>query len=256
VTTLEWKDSSGGLSVGLSHELGHDTADMTLEWHSPSGATAESLLPSLRLVSQLKAPNRIALRYSTETLLGPTSLPQVDDGNRLANYLRVVTLLARVQRRTDTAFPVPEELSQDDINALTRAERLLGGSTVNGTWREATLVVTPTSDGRRLLEKQGEEAAMILATEETLLIAGNTLPLGVVGIHFLSVHIKRRSSNRQDGRIRLTIVPGRSNEFESWLVSDEHTTVAQIIPGVSQQFRRQVAESMDQNDELLRRLAQ
>jgi hypothetical protein len=52
------------------------------------------------------------------------------------------------------------------------------------------------------------------------------------------------------------IAPSSTDEYESWRITGDGNGVDRAIPGVSRKFRHQVLEFMDQNDDLLRRLAQ
>jgi hypothetical protein len=170
-------------------------------------------------------------------------------------FPNVVELLGRVQLLSNTSFLAPDQFSQEDINELVRAVRLLQGDTVTGTWREATLGITPTASGLEILEREINNAPMIIAQEQTLLLAGHALPLGSIATHLLSVRIERWDKSGDDSRGRLAITPGDTDEFESWQITGD-AGIDSAIPGVSRKFKRQVGEFMDRNDGLLRRLAQ
>ena len=75
-----------------------------------------------------------------------------------------------------------------------------------------------------ILEDPNEQAPMILAAEDTVRIAGNELHLGLVGNHLLSAGIKHWTRSNEGNRGRLTIVPGSTNEFESWRITGRETT--------------------------------
>jgi hypothetical protein len=250
-----WKDFSGGLSVELSPKPAFKVTEMTVKWHAPKAVLPAVILAPLRLLAQLKSPNHIELSIAGKRIAAISQFPSVGDEQRLDGYLSVVELLDRAQHLAQVSFPVPEELSQEDVNALIRADRLLCGDAVTGTWKEAAFTVTPTKGGREILESQRQESAFIIAAEETLLLAGNRLPLGLIGNHFLSIRIKNWTDEGK-GRGRLTIVPGGVDEFESWRIADEETAINRVIPGVARRFRQQAADLIDRNDQLLRRLAQ
>lgn len=172
-----------------------------------------------------------------------------------SRYRFAVEILERVQLLSDSFFQAPEHFSQDDVDSLVRAARLLQGDTVTGTWKEAALTLVPTPSGLEILENEINDTAIIIAQEQTLLIAGNELPLGSIATHLMSVRVDHwdRASDGSGGRLR--IVPSSTDEFESWQITGEETGVDRAIPGVSRKFRHQVTGFMDQNDELLRRLA-
>jgi len=254
-TTLRGKDSSGGLHVTLSLAPGSKNASMSLEWRPPEEALPALLLIPLRLLSGLKAPNRVALREHDTDISVMSSLPESKEALISDDYLHIVERLERVQRLSNTWFSMPRELNQEDIDSLVSADRLLQGKTVVGTWREAITIVTPTASGRDVLANQAEEAAILIASEESVMIAGNPVYVGVVARHLLAARVAQWTHPKEGAGSRLVLVPGSVNEFEAWLVRDGSTGVDQAIPGVSRQFRQQVEKFIEQNDEALRRLA-
>jgi hypothetical protein len=182
-----------------------------------------------------------------------------DEATIMAGDLRypyAVEVLERVQLLSNTFFAIPEQFSQDDVDSLAWAAHLLQGETVTGTWKEAALTLTPTADGLEVLEREINDKPLIIAQEQTLLIGQNGLPLGSIATHLLSVRVEHWDGIDNNGNGRLVITPGSTDEYESWRITGGDTAVDRAIPGVSRKFRHQVTEFMDQNDELLRRLAQ
>jgi len=254
---LVGEDAFHLLSMTLSPHAEAGTTLTTLTWHLPKDVPAKSLADMLSLIKTLRASKRIRLKSRNGSIAAVSHPPTDDDVREIETYIFLVEALARVQEKTKTSFPAPGEFSQDEANVLTWADHLLQGETVMGTWQQATLTLHPTDNGRDLLYKQtGDEAgAYIFAQQQGIRIAGQVIPLGVVGTHLLSGHVSElHDEDQANNAIRITLVPDDSNEYETWLITPE-APINDVIPGVSRRFRKESTEFMRRNDELLRRLA-
>lgn len=256
-SVLLGEDASHLLSMTLSPHAEAGTTLATLTWHLPKDVPAKSLSDILSLIKTLRASKRIRLTNRNGSITAVPHPPTDSDVREIETYISLVEALARVQEKTDTSFPAPREFSQDEANVLTWADHLLQGETVIGTWQQATLTLHPTDNGRDLLYKQArdEVGAYIFAQQQGIRVAGQVIPLGMVGTHLLSGKLSElHDEDQADNAFRITLVPGDSNEYETWLITPE-APINDVIPGVSRRFRQESTEFMLRNDELLRRLA-
>jgi hypothetical protein len=88
-----------------------------------------ALLPTLRVLRHFHAPNRLELQIGgTRALQQPTLLPQVEPVTDA--FLALVEDLEQVQVASQAVFPLPRELTREDMAAIRRAARLIGGERV------------------------------------------------------------------------------------------------------------------------------
>jgi hypothetical protein len=255
---LVGRDAYRSIVITLSGEI--ETGVLaSLTWQIPGDVSAKDLSNAISVIRHLQSPNDIRLKSpggSTVAILYSA------DGNYLdkvtETYLSLVETLGRIQEKTNTSFSAPKRFTQDEANVLTWADHLLNGETVMGTWEKASIILHATDSGRSVLENQARNspAAYIFAQQQGIEIAGNVVPLGTVGTHFLTGEIGEINDANQSGdTVRLTLTPGETNEYETWIITPE-APIEDAVPGISKRFRKQAREFMEQNDELLRRLAQ
>jgi hypothetical protein len=101
-----------------------------------------ALLPTLRVLRHFNAPNRLQLQIGgTRALQQPAPLPAAEPVTDA--FLRLVEDLERVQAFSQTVFPLPKELTREDMAAIRRAARLVAGERVAiATTGPATFTVT------------------------------------------------------------------------------------------------------------------
>jgi hypothetical protein len=139
-----------------------------------------ALLPTLRVLRHFHAPNRLDLQIGgTAALKAPTPLPEAEPVT--AAFLSLVEDLERVQGFSQTVFPLPEELTREDMAAIRRAARLVAGERVAvATTGPATATITLNDP--RFFEKLvvGDTPVSFTFTEGNYIenIAGVEVPLG------------------------------------------------------------------------------
>jgi hypothetical protein len=209
-----------------------------------------SILPTLRLLTQFKPPNFVSFQFDDGDSLPPIAIP-TDPELVSPELLDVVERLEYIQRKTDTFFYIPDELSSEDIATMRRAERLLRGHRVGGTW-SAMSVVLQLKDKSALDSMRTDEFSLMVEANEEITIGGHVIRLGRSRRHLLSARMTGWEGEAGQGR--LTLAPGTLNEFETWLVGIPGDR-DDVIPGISSSFRDLLDQVMDENDEVLRRLA-
>jgi len=124
---------------------------------------------------------------------------------------------------------MPEELSNDDLEAIWTADQLLSGHLVEGSWQIYSPVLT-TSVAREALESIVETAGAIekplslwLKQEEKSTVAGHELPLGLVTTHIFSARLvephlvaDRVAAADTGEMITLTFAAANSDTLQRW----------------------------------------
>ncbi len=253
---LVGKDASRSLCITLPRDVGVGKL-ATLTWQLPSDVPAKDLYNALSIIRRLQPPNRISLKRLSGSIMAILNPSTNSDTRGIEAYLSLVEALARVQEETNTSFPAPRRFTQDEANILNWADHLLQGETVMGTWKQATTTLHTAGSGRSMLVNRinNGAAAYLFAQPQGIEIADHIIPLGMIGTHLLSAEIDElHDVDQSDDAVRLTLVPGDTNEYETWIITSE-APIEDVRPGVSRRFREQSMEFMKQNDELLRRLA-
>jgi hypothetical protein len=177
--TLSGQDPTGLLHLAMEADVVDQRGKFNFRLtEPPNDLLPGALLPTLRVLQHLHAPNRLEVQVGTTmvSLSGP--LPPGEPVS--AAFLALVEELDRVQAFSQTVFPVPRGLSHSDIDVIHRADRLVAGERVAvgvGTMRAS---VTPTNP--QLWEKlMLDHAAVCFSFDEgnyTETIAGVEVPLG------------------------------------------------------------------------------
>jgi len=251
------QDASHSIFITLSGDIGVG-ALASLTWQIPGDVAAKDLSNVISVIRHLQSPNDMRLKGPDGSTI---AILHSADGNNLDKiteiYLSLVEALGRVQEKTNTSFPAPKKFTQDEANVLAWADRLLQGETVMGTWQQASMILHTTDSGRSAIDDRAtnSSAAYLFAQPQGIEITGHIVPLGTIGTHFLAGDISELNDvDQSNDAVRLTLIPGETNEYETWVITPE-APIKDVIPGVSRRFRKQAREFMKQNDELLRRLA-
>jgi hypothetical protein len=152
-----------------------------------------ALLPTLRVLRHFHAPNRLDLQIGgTPALKQPTPLPEVQPVT--ASFLRLVEDLERVQAFSQTVFPLPKELTREDMAAIRRAACLVAGERVAVASGPASVNVTLTDP--QFFEKLvvGDTPLSFGLDEGNYIetIAGVEVPLGPAFVTLASATVTNR----------------------------------------------------------------
>jgi hypothetical protein len=150
-------------------------------------------------------------------------------GESFERSVTTVQTLARVQDATSTWFDVPDELSDDDLQRLVAADRLLGGQVVQGTWQRLESD-TEAQWGRMLLEQFAGLSVSVdtpvsfwQKMDEVWTIAGHTLPLGWTTTVMHSARLLNPAATTEavtragpTDSVHFAFVPGNVKTFLKW----------------------------------------
>ncbi len=250
--SVEGQDVSGSLTVTLSLNPSESSTTVNLRWNARE-TLPSAMLPTIRLLKHLVAPNQFSLFAEGIKLVGPKEIPLGTD-HAFYQLADLVEKLEYVQRETDTYFNLPAEFSVEDISALRRAERLLRGDKVLGTWTSMSVNLT-LSEGFEVPRPGFGESAFMAEANEQVTIAGHSIVLGPSVRHMLAAQITSWTPGEKESTGRLELHSVGASEFETWLPRRQEKEYAPV-PGISHEFRELLGEFVSANDEVLRRLAQ
>jgi CRP-like cAMP-binding protein len=177
--TLSGQDTTGLLHLSMQVEIADRMGRVQFELARPPGELLPSaLLPALRVLQHLHAPNRLEVRVGTNVLMQPSPLPPAEPVSPA--FLALVEDLERIQAVSSTVFAVPEQLSREDLAAIRRAARLVAGERVAVGTATATTTITlkdPQAFEKLLLDDTPMSFAFTEG-EHIETIAGVEVPLG------------------------------------------------------------------------------
>lgn len=228
-TVVTGSDRSKSVLVRLEAELPPTSLRLSFTYHPTPTAAPEELLPAIALLEAIEASRELGLwsrnsrRWAAEPVVIGSDPPVLPEG-----YASTVAVLARVQRLTRHTFPMPQVISHEDAANISRANRLLAGSTITGRWQHASLVIDGA--GLAVIRSASQEHGALLEFtsnyDET--IADHIVPLGLAEHRFLQVLLadSEPSDGGEDEAVA-HLVPGRNDHYELRLITDlEETTLS------------------------------
>jgi hypothetical protein len=153
-----------------------------------------ALLPTLRVLQHFHAPNRLDLQLGgAQALKQPRPLPELEAVS--GAFLSLVEDLEQVQAHARIVFPLPKELSRQDIAAIRRAARLVAGDRVpvgRGTANAIMAFKDPTVFEQQLVD-DSPFAIAFANGDYSETIAGIEVPLGPATASIAAATIANRS---------------------------------------------------------------
>ena len=136
-------------------------------------------------------------------------------------YIQCAEKLAEIQELAGASFPLPLEFGPDDQRDMEYARMLLRGEKVQATWSGmmAPLPADTASNFLARIDAHGELFAFAADFQETLVVAGGHLPLGVVRRWMPAVQMSNLDDVRAwyqkgaKGAVEARLVPGDDNRM-------------------------------------------
>jgi hypothetical protein len=235
-TSIKGSDASTSLALTVSSEIPPTSVRLRIQFHPAPDASPRSLLPPIEFLEALRPDRLLGLRLTEvgSWAAAPEPIP-ADHPTLPVGYGNTVRALARLQRRAHVEFPMPSEISEEDVQEILQGLRLVDGGTITGTWSDATMVMD--AEGADLLREQSSpHGAMLEFTSEVVAtVAGHDLPLGLAGYRFAQVLVADELPEETTaGEHAVRLQPGRNNQFEiSLLAPDSEQSVEQGQPPAS-----------------------
>ena len=221
------RDSSGLLTLDLRVNAAQKTLRASLAYSYLPEVLSRDAVPVLRFCAALAGGEQMAFADPGGAVFGTASGP-FGPADWPQAYIQCAERLAEIQELAGASFPLPLEFRPEDQRDMEYARMLLRGEPVQATWSGMTAPLRADTAGNLLaqIDAQGELFAFGAAYQETLVVAGGHLPLGVVQ-HWMQA---ARMSNLDDARAWYQA--GASGTIEVRLVpgDDKRMTIRQV-PG-------------------------
>jgi hypothetical protein len=176
--TMFGQDTTGLLHLSMRVDVMDRKGTVNFQLTEPPGDPLPgALLPALRVLRHLHAPNRLEVRVGTSRLMQSNPLPPAEPVS--AAFLALIEDLERIQSFSGTMFPVPRELSRQDLVAIRRAAQLVAGERVAmaGATASATITLADPQAFEKLLV-DGTPFLISFTEDRIETIAGVEVPLG------------------------------------------------------------------------------
>lgn len=190
--TLTGTDVSSMVSVELRFDM-DGTAKLNLGFSLPGQALPSAVLPALRVLQHMHAPNVARVEIEGLSLGEPMPLPEAHLVD--VPLIDILEQLERVQSFSRNFFPIPDNFSHRDLGWIRRGARLVTGERVsvgNGVIKTGLLL----KDARRFAEmiRDTEKFAWAFRlTNYSVPIADMEVELGPAMLYLRSAALRNRA---------------------------------------------------------------
>lgn len=228
--TFDLADSSGLFTAMMRVDPAGLKMKFTFE--PAAGALPAAILPVARVIRlAAEGGKRGVVVLNGEASAAPSPFGGPIDP-AVEEWLWVVESLEVIQRASNIFFPMPDELSPQELRAIARAAALLDGETVHDTWSSVAMVMD--LEGLAKLREgplgRGEETDLTQQAQLVLQIASYEIPLGTVRRDLPTVRVAEwpnPSSLSQGQDVEVRLVPGTDSGAVTRLVRGEGSSTPQ-----------------------------
>jgi hypothetical protein len=193
------RDPLNVVEIRLQLDISNQAGSMNLRYRLPSDALPVTALPMLRFLESLRKAETIEMRIGG-TAAGTMAVPETQVVDE--NFVNIVETLARVQSGTHSYFAIPDELSSEDLKALSVADRLLSGQRVAFTWDNFRTTLATVADDTLARVTESEVASLqFVESDHVETISGHEVHIGPVRHTIPSARIANRDA--------LKLIPGQ-----------------------------------------------
>jgi hypothetical protein len=153
-------------------------ARLTVSGRDFVGVPVRHLLPGLRVMEALHAPNELIWRpeFGPE-IFSRVTLPLQPVIQLPAGFLSLVEAMSVIQEHTSIPIVMPDELASEEVIDILTTERLLRDGVVKGTWSRGTIVLKPEAPDD-VLDGIGPDGAFFFGGYEWIVTIGHvSVPL-------------------------------------------------------------------------------
>lgn len=214
-TSVSLLGSDRGGSLKVSVETGGPQSDgrMRFSFRPDPAATPRSVRDVITWFEALSSDRQLGLWMADRDRWGIRPGPISASPPRLPrDYVRAARVLARIEDRTGTTFPMPAEFDEDTAEAIDIADRLLRGVAIVGRWSGAT--IEADGDLRAFLGDSEHGVMLEYTATHRLQLGGHEITIGEVDYRLL--HARMAPGQAGEGMIRL--IPGSSDRAELRLI--------------------------------------
>ena len=222
---LDGRDQIGFLNAEVTVDLKERTFTLTFRLQEVLQLPS-ALLPTLRWLRVLRAPNELVLRGEGGFNVS-MSVPETGDSIDEVLF-RVVEALDEIQRWSGVYFETPAEFTEDDVRKILESCELISGNRLEGTWSSFSAHTCGSE-----LEKGADMGALMSADgtrfrmerDEELLFSGHSVPLGRIRTEFETARLAdpevvRKAIRKKKRKITLKFIPGGSSAFVRQRIGD------------------------------------
>ncbi|GAA1777963.1 hypothetical protein [Luedemannella helvata] len=219
---VELADATGTIAARMRFDIETRQVNFQFTFKLPDGMLPAAMLPALQFMELYRPPNSVVVLLNDQEVSAPVRIDAPRDSS-LEATLKLVKALDEIQRITGIYFPMPDELSSEELKDIFIARRLLAGETVMGTWD--TMTITSTVGALSSLQASIARGAnqLMAEAEMTLHIAGQDIPLGStrrVMPNAFVVEWPEITSDDPDDPIDIKFRPGPDNTVSMSLIGD------------------------------------
>ena len=150
--TVTASDRTGTFRMTQRIDPTSSQIEASFAFEVPADAHPGFVLPVLRFLHRMRAPNKMQIEVSGQLMAGGVTL----DGRTLVpdEFLDLLEALDRVQAATASYFAIPQELTAQESEEILQADRLLQGDAVPFTWTKISVTLTAQKGIDVLLDEQ------------------------------------------------------------------------------------------------------
>ncbi|MDV8004547.1 hypothetical protein [Rhodococcus sp. IEGM 1318] len=216
--TISGHDLSRSILVSMELDRRKSTSQLHMEVKLNPSAIPRDLLPAVDFLDNLQPGNRIGLRDPGSSKILPfTEFLKNDESPISSGLANTIRSLARLQQHARQEFPMPDEITPEDLQEIVRGISLLDGKKSRGTWSNIIFNTTPGSGQSIRDTAQGAHGALLEMTAPVeIKISDHVLALGT-GTYALKAVVDTVTEGDEGDEVRF--IPGEDNHFEVSLTS-------------------------------------
>jgi hypothetical protein len=147
-------------------------ARLTVSGRDFVGLPVRHLLPGLRVLEALHAPNELVWRPEFGPMvLSRMALPSEPAVQLPAGFLALLEAMSVIQEHTSIPIVMPDKLTSEEVIDILTTERLLRDGVVEGTWNRGTIVFRPEAPDD-VLDGIGPDGAFFFGDYEWVVTIG------------------------------------------------------------------------------------
>lgn len=186
-------DPSGMLSVTFRIDASDLRGSFHFSYSLRPDALPHDVLPILRVLRQLRPPNRVVVKDAISGSPTGNAVPIQSAIDVPEDFLTFVEKLFTIQTKTNCYFPIPEEMSPKDLREFDEAYRLLSGEMVSQRWTSWRIELERGGfESIRPFVERDEPMALYRKGEIKSQIAGNDVFLGISVFQAPSARVTNR----------------------------------------------------------------
>jgi hypothetical protein len=191
--SLTGEDLTGCFRVKVRIDERRRRGDFSFSFRIVADLLPGALLPVLRTAIHFQDPNLVHLVLTdTGADFGdPVALASSPVVNPA--MVTLIEDLEKIQAVTATPFPVPTELTADDVGQIRHAARLISGETVEVDTTKISTVLIPAESLHDWLLNDTAEQVYSHHPNYSVKITGVEVPLGAASLHVPAVRVENRN---------------------------------------------------------------